>query len=86
MKGKRTFSVLLTSRGKDERDWVDTVPVVQACLNKAMPVSSRDGKTPLELITGITPKTGVDFVAWMGVEAKVGRITQDEMTQHFTQV
>ena len=47
---------------------------MQECLNKHMPVSSRDNRTPMELLTGLAPKTAIDQIAWLGVDAKVTSI------------
>ena len=44
---------------------------MQECLNKHMPVSSHDNRTPMELLTGLAPKTAIDQIAWLGVDAKV---------------
>ena len=78
----KNLRALLQARGLDERDWVPMIPVTQACVNKVLKVSSRGGKTPMELLTGLKPKSGVDFVAWLGVDAKVGSVTEQEMMEN----
>ena len=61
---------------------VSCLLIVQGALNKSLTVESRGGRTPVELLTGVKPKTGVDHLAWMGVPATVGTITDEEMQTH----
>ena len=44
--------------------------------NKAMRVSSRGGKTPMQLLTGLVPEGAVSHIAWMGVDARIAAPVQ----------
>ena len=79
----KNMKALLQARSKDVRDWVPMVPVVQGCANKTLKVQSRGDKTPMELLTGLQPKTGLDSVAWLGVEATVGTVTHAQLMANF---
>ena len=37
-----------------------------------MPVSSRDKRTPVELLTGLAPKSAIKHITWLGVNAVEG--------------
>ena len=37
----------------------------------------------MQLLTGMVPKHGVDFLTWMGVDAKVGTVTHQQMMANF---
>ena len=54
------------------------IPAIQECMNKRMPVSSRDNRTPMELLTGLAPKSAIKHIAWLGVNAVEGINIPDE--------
>ena len=63
---------LLASKGVEVKRWPNWVPAVQEeCLNKVMRVTARGGKTPMQLLTGLTPEGAIAHIACLGVDASI---------------
>ena len=60
-------------------DWPATSPAIQECMNKRIPISSRDNRTPIELLTGLAPKSAIKHIAWLGVDATTGIDIPDDV-------
>jgi transposase InsO family protein len=75
----KSMRALLATMDRDERDWPAIAPVIQGCINKNLRVSSRGDKTPMQLLTGLTPKNGIDHIAWLGVDAELQQLTEAEV-------
>ena len=65
----KSFKKVIASTDREISEWPALAPAVQECLNKSMPVSNRDRRTPMELLTGLAPRTAIDQIAWLGVDA-----------------
>ena len=74
----RAVKAILHTQKTDEADWPQWQPAIQECLNKQMPISSRDNRTPMELLTGLAPKSAIKHIAWLGVDAVTGADVSDE--------
>ena len=66
---RQRMAALLHDLGEDWNTWPEYVPTIQEALNKRLPVSSRGNKTPMELLMGVTLKSGLQYVAYLGVDA-----------------
>ena len=60
--------------------------VLQGCINKDLKVSSRGNKTPMQLLTGLVPKNGIDHILWLGVDAGVKTVTSEEVLREMPAV
>ena len=67
------------ANGIEIKNWPATAPAIQECMNKRIPVSSRDNRTPIELLTGLAPKSAIKHIAWLGVDATTGIDIPDEV-------
>ena len=72
---------ILASRGDDIKNWPRWVPAIQESLNKVLRVSSRGNKTPMQLLTGLTPEGAVAHIAWLGVDAVIGEPVPSEVLE-----
>lgn len=68
----KAVKAILRGNDKETNEWPAVIPAVQECMNKRMPVSSRDKRTPVELLTGLAPKSAIKHIAWLGVNAVEG--------------
>jgi hypothetical protein len=79
----QAMRALLDTRGlASSADRVALVPVMQGCINKVLKVSLRGGRTPMELLTGLAPKSGVAHIAWLGVAADVATAIPESEVEH----
>ena len=74
----KALKTIIASTGTEITDWPQWSPAIQECLNKEMPVSNRDTRAPMELLTGLAPKTAVDQIEWIGVKAVTGVDVSDD--------
>ena len=68
-------------RGHDIKNWPRWVPAIEESLNKVLRVSSRGDKTPMQLLTGLTPEGAVAHMAWLGVDAVIGESVPSEVLE-----
>ena len=68
-------------RGHDIKNWPRWVPAIEESLNKVLRVSSRGDKTPMQLLTGLTPEGAVAHIAWLGVDAVIGEPVPSELLE-----
>ena len=72
------FKQILHTTDTEIKHWPKWAAAIQECLNKQLPVSSRDNRTPMELLTGLAPRTAIQHIAWLGVEAVQAAPISDE--------
>ena len=60
----KAVKAIIHCQNKETKEWPAVIPAIQECMNKRMPVSSRDNRTPMELLTGLAPKSAIKHIAW----------------------
>jgi hypothetical protein len=64
------------------RALLDTRGLASSADRVALKVSLRGGRTPMELLTGLAPKSGVAHIAWLGVAADVATAIPESEVEH----
>ena len=84
----KAFKKVIAGTDREIKEWPALAPAVQECLNKSMSVSNRDKRTPMELLTGLAPRTEIDQVAWLGVDTTLSAvpIPDDQLRESLTPV
>lgn len=77
----KRLKALVNARGDDWTAWPAYVPAIQEVLNKRLVIRDRGNKTPLELLTGVSPRQALSYVAWLGVQADVQAAVDPQMVE-----